>query len=360
MKNNLSEPDDLRIANQALLDENASLRQKLEELEATSSAKEGWLQTLASQIKLGFWEWDEVEDCATYYSKEIAKMFGVSQTELYERFKFEDDFFAYVHPDDVEHYRQSINRGREYWGLPGQTFTFDYRIIRPDGQIRHLRELEYGAIRDKGTIIKVYGAVQDITDHQEALTELKQIHQRYSSLLSQLPIGVQEVDYSSIKKVVDRLRYEGVENLREYLESHPKILREMISGASTSSVNETLVKMYLAESEQHFLEIDEDIDEWWSDEWVAYYAAEIDALAGPDKYYEAECVGTRVDGSLFDTRSTSTLVRGCEDSWSRVITIHEDITDRKRNEIALIEAKSLAEKASMAKSEFLSSMSHEL
>ena len=355
-----TESRELHESHQLLLNENASLRQKLEKFEALSSAQEDRLQVLASQIKLGFWEWDEVENCAAFYSEEMAKIFGVSLTDLYDRFKTEEGFYSYIHPDDIEHYRNNQSRGRKYWDLPEHNIVFDYRIIRPDGQLRHLRESKYGAAEDNRKIIYSYGAIQDITEYQKSIDDLKLGEERYRTLISQMPIGLQEEDYSAIKKVVDKLLFKGVENLQEYLESHPKVLREMVSSTHITNVNENLLKIHRAESKEKFLETEADIDDWWDAEWVEFYAAEINGLAGPDKYYEAERVDTRPDGSYFETRSVSTLVRGYEDSWSRVITMHEDITHRKRNEVALIDAKKLAEKASQAKSEFLSSMSHEL
>jgi len=364
LKPKKSNSGDLRKSHRALLDENAGLHQKLEKIEAISSAREDRLKTLSSQIKLGFWEWDEVQNCAAFYSEEMANIFGVTLKDLNDRFKAQKKFTSCIHPDDIQHYLDSMDLYQLYimesGHLPKHTFILDYRIVRPDGQVRHLREMEYGVVKDKGKIIYSFGAIQDITEHRESLTALKLSEKRYRSLLSQLPIGIQEEDYSSIKKMVDKLRYKGVENLKEYLESHPKVLRKMVSGTHITSVNETLLKIHRAQSEQEFLEGEADIDDWWDDEWVKFYAAEIDGLAGPDKYYEAERADTRIDGSYFETRSVSILVRGCEDSWSRVITMHEDITDRKRNEAALIDAKKLAEKASLAKSEFLSRMSHEL
>jgi EAL domain-containing protein (putative c-di-GMP-specific phosphodiesterase class I)/signal transduction histidine kinase/DNA-binding NarL/FixJ family response regulator len=355
-----SESDELRKLNQDLLDENASLREKLEKFEAVANAREDRLQVLSFQLKLGFWEWDEVKNCATYYSQELATLFGVELSDLYERYITDEDFLVSIHPEDVEYYLSQLEVIRECRHLPGQNNFFDFRIVRPDGEVRHVREFEYGVVEDNGVVTSSYGAIQDITEYQQALAELRFSEERYSSLVSQLPIGIQEEDYSSIKKVVDKLRYKGVENLREYLESHPKVLREMVSGTRITSVNETLLKIHEAASEQEYLEVETDIDRWWDAEWVEFYAAEINELAGPDKFYEAERVDTRVDGSYFETRSVTTIVRGFEDTWSRVITMYEDITDRKRDQIALLEAKTLAEKASQAKSEFLSSMSHEL
>ena len=79
MKPKHSDPEDFRKINQKTLEENAILRQKLEAFEATASAREDRLQALYSQIKLGFWEWNELKDCASYFSEEMAKIFNLPQ-----------------------------------------------------------------------------------------------------------------------------------------------------------------------------------------------------------------------------------------------------------------------------------------
>ncbi|MDB4584725.1 ATP-binding protein, partial [Draconibacterium sp.] len=171
---------------------------------------------------------------------------------------------------------------------------------------------------------------------------------------------MQEEDYSAIKKVVDKLRYQGVEDIREYFLNNPRILRDMVGQTRIVNVNETLLRLHAADSREIFLASEADIDGWWDAQWVEYYAAEIAALASDKKIYEAERVDSKVDGSYFETRSIVALASGNEDTWERVITIHEDISSRKETASELIEAMQQAERANQAKSDFLSSMSHEL
>ena len=81
-----------------------------------------------------------------------------------------------------------------------------------------------------------------------------------------------------------------------------------------------------------FIQADDEVDDWWEEQWVEYYAAELSSLAEGKAYYDSERADTRVDGNPFVSRSVCFLVAGYEDSWERVITIHQDITDRKRME----------------------------
>ncbi len=80
-----------------------------------------------------------------------------------------------------------------------------------------------------------------------------------------------------------------------------------------------------------------------------------------------ESVNIRKDGSTFPVHSISTPVRSETGTPAGIITVSEDITDRKRVEMELHRAREIAEKAQRAaesanrtKSEFLANMSHEL
>ncbi len=343
-----------------LLDENRLLREELARVKADSRSEKERNQTLSRAINIGYWEWDEATKKAAYFSEEMAGILGVSQESLYETYRREEDFYANVHPEDLDHYIGNLSVVLDPDHPRGLAHTFDYRIVRPDGEVRYVRELEYGTQEEEGVVTRSFGAIQDITDHHESMRAARESEQRYGSLFSKLPIGVMEQDWSLIKAGVDKIRAEGIEDLKAYLVEHPDVVRELVATISVKSVNEALLKIYGAESAEAYIEEEENSDEWLDDEWVELYASEIAGLAGPDRIHYAELTETRMDNSTFQTRLITSIVRGDENSWNRVITIVEDVTERKRNEIALIEAKEAAELASKAKSDFLATMSHEI
>ena len=339
-------------------DEVEDLRAQLADAQALIDFREFRRQELSRMLNLGIWEWDEVTDKPIAYSAELADVFGIELSELDRLFENRAEFDRIVHPDDLQHYRSHLDTKTIL--QPGICHVFDFRVIIGENEVRHLREFEQGVFDDNGKLVSSFGMIQDVTEARVAVDALKESEERYHSLFAQLPLGVQEEDYSSIKKIVDKLRFEGVDNLEEYFLNNPKLLREMVGATRVTNVNEALLRIHEAESREEFIEGEAELDSWWDAQWVTYYAAEIAALASDRKFYDAVRVDSRMDDSLFQTRSIVSLVRGYEDSWERVITIHEDISERKNAEIALIEAKNQAEQANAAKSEFLSSMSHEL
>jgi len=342
---------------QELRDEIDALRAELAAAKASIESRDHRSSELSKMLNLGIWEWDEARGKPIFYSEQMATVYGIDAEDFENGFTEQADFERLVHPDDLEFFREKIDGQILEPGIP---INFDYRIVTGKREIRHLREYVQGVFDDRGTLTASFGMVQDITDAQQAIAALRESEERYHSLFAQMPLGVQEEDYSAVKKVVDKLLFQGVDDLKAYFLENPMVLREMVGQTRITNVNEALLCMHEADSKEKFLVSEADLDSWWDATWVDYYAAEFAALADDHKFYDTERVDSRVDGSYFETRTLVTVVRGYEDTWERVITIHEDITARKRAEAALIEAKNQAEQANQAKSEFLSSMSHEL
>ena len=358
--NNPSELARLQLLLQEKSDEIDRLREQLAASEATSEFRQELHQTLSSAVNIGYWEWDEITNKPAYFSEEMAAIMGISLESLYELYQSEEDYFCFVHPDDLQYYIDNLNAILNPAHPRGQAHTFHYRIVRPTGEVRHVLELEYGKLEKDGVISRSYGAIQDISELHESTRALKESEQRYSALFSKLPIGVMEQDWSIVKREVDKLRAEGVENLKEYFDNNPIRLLEIVSSITITSVNDRLMEIYDADSIDDFIESEEGVYEWWDEEWANLYASEIIALAGSEKFVIAEATETRMDYSKFYVRLMTSLVKGDEDTWKKVLTIVEDVTDRKTYETDLIEARNMAEEASKSKTEFLSNMSHEL
>ncbi len=76
--------------------------------------------------------------------------------------------------------------------------------------------------------------------------------------------------------------------------------------------------------------------------------------------WRGELLNRRKDGSLYWESASISAIKGPDGKPTHYLAVKEDITERKRAEEELREAKQAAESASRAKSDFLANMSHEI
>lgn len=79
------------------------------------------------------------------------------------------DWAAAIHPDDRARVLEAALT-RQSAG----TYDEEYRIVRPDGSTRWIRERAFPVRDASGTVVRLAGAAQDITRQRELETQLNQ------------------------------------------------------------------------------------------------------------------------------------------------------------------------------------------
>ena len=108
--------------------------------------------------KLGHW-WLDIEENRLRASSEMAEIFGFD--EFYVTC---DEFMEIIHPDDRHQENLIFGEGVEF----SDAYETEYRIIRPDGELRHILEIGEPQYDANGNIIGETGTVQDITERKQA------------------------------------------------------------------------------------------------------------------------------------------------------------------------------------------------
>ena len=136
------------------------------------------MKLAASAARLGFWEID-VSTGLDRWDPEMARIHGIRHED------FDGHWEKFVHPDDYENVMRETKRMLE----SDVVFEMDYRIVRPSGETRHIRE--HGTvIRDEdGRPLSASGVMQDITERKKAANELREGTQRMRLAASAAGIG---------------------------------------------------------------------------------------------------------------------------------------------------------------------------
>ncbi len=114
----------------------------------------------SSIAKLGHWIYDEVADNILFCSDELARIHGVTPDAYVAMVSSIEKDVERVHPDDREKYGKALRDGRRD-AIP---YKVEYRIIKPNGEIRHIREIGEPVCDSTGKMVQSRGTLQDVTE----------------------------------------------------------------------------------------------------------------------------------------------------------------------------------------------------
>lgn len=163
-------------------------RQELTERRRAEEAlrrREAQLAEAQHIAHIGSWEWDVRENVVTW-SDELYRIFGLDPQEFSATY---EAFLERIHPED----RDRVHRIVMAAYSEGAQFSFDHRIVRPDGSIGMVHASGRAVLNEEGRPVRMTGTGQDVTERtrsQDALrrrnAQLEALHRTALALIERL------------------------------------------------------------------------------------------------------------------------------------------------------------------------------
>jgi PAS domain S-box-containing protein len=288
----------------------------------------------AEVAELGYAIWDDTLDRDVMVTEELARIHGFARDEYLETVSSMDAYLDLVIPDDRERYLEYENRFAQEASFLGA--DVEYRVVRPDGEIRYLHQRAQYLPAPGGRPTRSIVVIQDVTEQRQVeagLLESQQALAQSEAMLTQsaamanLAHAIWDHSEESLLQVSDNWACTYGYTHREFTEKFTKLGNE--------------VELVHPEDRERFYA------------WVTDYGSVGEV---PDIEYRI----VRRDGKIRHLLERSKRITGHTDEKTRSLITIQDITDRIEHENELDEARKSAEQASVAKSSFLAMMSHEI
>jgi signal transduction histidine kinase len=154
-------------------------RTRLEEELAQHRRTDSHLQVALRAGAVGIWD-GEIGSGRAWTDERTAQLFGVARAE--DGTVPFADWLATIHPDDLA----KVNDALQAVALRGARGRMQYRVVRADGEIRHVEGTGAAVTDPDGKVVSHVGTVTDITERKRREAEKERHEQERRALEEQL------------------------------------------------------------------------------------------------------------------------------------------------------------------------------
>ena len=136
-----------------------------------------------------YWEFDPVAETFVFNDPFYAFYGTTAEQEGGYRMTRADYAQRFIYPDDRPLYYQFVEQ-TSIRPDPELVVDMEHRIIRRDGEVRHILARVRTVRDDSGRIVKRYGANQDITERRQMEKAVQESEEQFRKMFEESPLGM--------------------------------------------------------------------------------------------------------------------------------------------------------------------------
>ncbi|MCK4829510.1 PAS domain-containing protein, partial [bacterium] len=315
------------------------------------------LERSQTYAEIGTWDWD-IRNNEVFWSDRVKKLYGY--TPELKDVNYES-FIKVVHPDDKETVNKAVNACLEQ----GIKYDIEHRIIWPDGSIHWMLERGDVVRNENGEMLHMLGVVQDITDRVLAEERNRRNYQIQNILGTIFKTALENMSLEKIlQRSIDVIIGSTVISTKP---AGSIFLADELNKELVLVAEKGLPKPLLAKCGRvpygtcHCGKAAETRKLIFSNCLDHQHEITYDGIEPHGHYCIPIMLGSRLLGVFNIYLEAGHQPSDDEQEFlGMLVNTLAVIIDRKQAEKSLIDAREEAENANRAKSQFLSSMSHEL
>jgi PAS domain S-box-containing protein len=126
----------------------------------------------------GSWAWN-ASSGEIFSSQELLRIFGL---EAEPSAPTHETFLPLLHPEDRSRIRLAFDDAVHN----NSNYEAEYRIVRPDGSVRHVHNLAHPVFNESGALIECIGTAMDITERKQAEESVRQAYEQVDRILDSI------------------------------------------------------------------------------------------------------------------------------------------------------------------------------
>jgi len=142
------------------------------------------LRTAMNAASMGAWEWEAATNCTTW-DDNFQNLLGTSPAKSASS---PEGVLHYIIPEDRPRFLEAVKR----CSATGERYALEFRICRPDGEIRWISDQGRPTLDDSGKVVRFQGVAQDVTERRQAERSLRESQERLNLALETAELGMWE------------------------------------------------------------------------------------------------------------------------------------------------------------------------